>query len=327
MWLRHTVFKLPSPAGRQNDQAGLADLDQAGLRSAVLAPGALWSALDVVGETGSTNEDLLAAAGAGAAEGAVLVAERQTRGRGRQGRSWVTPPGAALTFSVLLRPAVPPAERGWLPLLAGVALARAVHDVTGVGVALKWPNDLLAALRLPSGGSAGGGPAGGGPAGDGPAGGGPPGEKLAGILAEQAGDAIVVGVGLNVGAGRDELPEPRPGALPPTSLALQGATAVDRGVLLAAVLRELERWYLRWTAAAADISAGVAADRSAAAGSGLSAEYQAWCSTIGREVRVELPGGAQLHGMATGLDQVGRLVVTSETGSLPVSAGDVIHLR
>jgi BirA family transcriptional regulator, biotin operon repressor / biotin---[acetyl-CoA-carboxylase] ligase len=317
MWLRHTVFKLPSPAGRQNDQAGPADLDQAGLRSAVLAPDALWSALDVVGETGSTNEDLLAAAGAGAAEGAVLVAERQTRGRGRQGRSWVTPPGAALTFSVLLRPAVPPAERGWLPLLAGVALARAVHDVTGVGVALKWPNDLLAAPRLPSGESAGSGPAGGGP----------PGGKLAGILAEQAGDAIVVGVGLNVGAGRDELPEPRPGALPPTSLALQGATAVDRGVLLAAVLRELERWYLRWTAAAADISAGVAADRSAAAGSGLSAEYQAWCSTIGREVRVELPGGAQLHGMATGLDQVGRLVVTSETGSLPVSAGDVIHLR
>ena len=292
----------------------------------MLAPGGLWSALDVVGETGSTNEDLLAAVGAGTAEGAVLVAERQTRGRGRQGRSWVTPPGAALTFSVLLRPAVPPAERGWLPLLAGVALARAVHAVTGVGVALKWPNDLLATSRLP--------------------GSGPDDGKLAGILAEQADGAIVVGVGLNVGAAREELPEPRPGALRPTSLALQGATAVDRGVLLAAVLRELESWYLRWTAAAvAGSPAGTAADRGASAGqgpaadrggaadfgaaavSGLSAEYQEWCSTIGREVRVELPGATHLHGVAAGIDQVGRLIVTTETGSQAISAGDVIHVR
>ena len=171
------------------------ELRQDELRRAVLTPGRLWSRLDVLAQTGSTNDDLLAAARAGAAEGAVLVAEHQTRGRGRQGRQWVSRTGSALIFSVLLRPAaVPPADRGWLPLLTGVAVARALRQVAGVDAALKWPNDVLA-----------------------------DGAKLAGILAEQAGEAIVIGVGLNVAATRDELPPPGPGALPPTSLALLAA--------------------------------------------------------------------------------------------------------
>ena len=171
------------------------ELRQDELRRAVLAPGRLWSRLDVLAQTGSTNDDLLASARAGAAEGAVLVAEHQTRGRGRQGRQWVSRTGSALIFSVLLRPAaVPPADRGWLPLLTGVAVARALRQVAGVDAALKWPNDVLA-----------------------------DGAKLAGILAEQAGEAIVIGVGLNVAATRDELPPPGPGALPPTSLALLAA--------------------------------------------------------------------------------------------------------
>jgi BirA family biotin operon repressor/biotin-[acetyl-CoA-carboxylase] ligase len=264
------------------------------LRSAVLTPGGLWSGLDVVAQTGSTNEDLLAAARAGTAEGAVLVAETQTHGRGRQGRSWISPPGAALTFSVLLRPVMPPAERGWLPLLTGVALTRALQAATGVDVALKWPNDLLAG-----------------------------GAKLAGILAEQAGDAIVVGVGINVGAAPDELPAAPAGALEPTSLALRGATATDRGSLLAAILRELEHWYRRWTAA----SPGAAGLSGAADVSGLRAEYLRWCSTIGRQVRVQLPGGSELAGVASGIDPVGRLIVETAAGPVPVSAGDVIHVR
>jgi BirA family transcriptional regulator, biotin operon repressor / biotin---[acetyl-CoA-carboxylase] ligase len=269
------------------------------LRSAVLTPGGLWSGLDVVAQTGSTNEDLLAAARAGAAEGAVLVAEGQSHGRGRQGRSWISPPGAALTFSVLLRPAMPPAERGWLPLLTGVALASAVQAATGVDVALKWPNDVLAG-----------------------------GAKLAGILAEQAGDAVVVGVGINVGAGPDDLPAARAGALEPTSLALRGASATDRGSLLVAILRELADWYRRWTAAAPGAAApGVAAAPGAADLSGLRAEYLRWCSTIGRQVRVQLPGGSELAGAASGIDPVGRLVVETAAGPVPVSAGDVIHVR
>jgi BirA family transcriptional regulator, biotin operon repressor / biotin---[acetyl-CoA-carboxylase] ligase len=329
------VSRLSSPA---SDPASRRrpGLDEAALRAAVVVPGGLWSVLDVIGETGSTNADLVRAAAAAAADGTVLIAERQTRGRGRQGRTWVTPPGAALTFSVLLRPAVAPADRGWLPLLTGVALARAVHAATGVAVTLKWPNDLLASPPSPP--APGGGPLAGlaVSAGTGLASGG---GKLAGILAEQSGDGIVVGVGLNVSAGRDELPEPLPGALPPTSLALQGATRLDRGTLLVAVLAELEHWYRRWTAAAADLApgghGGTADGHDGVAGgvgqaaerSGVAGEYRRWCSTIGRAVRVMLPGGAELRGVASGIDQAGRLLVAGDGGVVPVSAGDVIHVR
>src|ERR1700691_4874178 len=94
-------------------------LDAEALRRAVLRPGALWRALDVTPSTGSTNADLLARARDGAPEGVVLAAEEQSAGRGRMGRSWQSPPRAALTFSLLLRPApVPPAPPRWLPLPA-----------------------------------------------------------------------------------------------------------------------------------------------------------------------------------------------------------------
>jgi BirA family transcriptional regulator, biotin operon repressor / biotin---[acetyl-CoA-carboxylase] ligase len=277
-------------------------LDEAGLRRAVLTPSSIWSALDVVAQTGSTNEDLLAAARAGTAEGAVLVAEDQTRGRGRQGRTWASVPGAALTFSVLLRPvAVPPADQGWLPLLTGVALIRALRAITGVEAFLKWPNDVLV-----------------------------DGAKLAGILAEQAGDAIVVGVGVNVATAPDGLLAARAGALAATSLASHGVST-DRRALLVGVLRELEHWYRRWTAPAAGLGTapgdapGTAPGD--AEGSGLRAEYLRWCSTIGRDLRVQLPGDAQLAGVASGIDRAGRLVVQTATGAVPVSAGDVVHVR
>ena len=120
-------------------------LDQAALRRALVRPGGLWRDLEIVESTGSTNADLLARALAGEPEGAVLAAEEQRAGRGRMGRTWTAPPRAALTFSLLLKPAVPPARRGWLPLLTGVAVAAAVTRATGVETGLKWPNDLLAA--------------------------------------------------------------------------------------------------------------------------------------------------------------------------------------
>ena len=269
-------------------ETGTMALDEAGLRLAVLTPGSIWSALNVVAQTGSTNEDLLAAARAGSAQGAVLVAEDQTRGRGRQGRTWASRPGAALTFSVLLRPvAVPAAARGWLPLLTGVALSRALRATTGIDAVLKWPNDVLAGEA-----------------------------KLAGILAEQAGDAIVVGLGVNVGAVPDGLSGARAGALPATSLAGLGVRA-DRGALLVGVLQELEHWYRRWIAPAPGD----------ADGGGLRAEYLRWCSTIGRDLRVQLPGGNELAGVASGIDRAGRLLVQTAAGVTAVSAGDVIHVR
>src|ERR1700733_8786465 len=157
-------------------------MDEGMLRAAAL--GGFWTALDVVASTGSTNVDLLArAADSALPEGQVLVAEEQTAGRGRLGRTWTSVPGASLTFSVLLRPAtVPAARRGLLALLTGGAGASAVRSVTdrggsgggsgrGVDAVLKWPNDVLVGDR-----------------------------KLAGILAEQSpdGSAVVIGTGINV---------------------------------------------------------------------------------------------------------------------------------
>jgi len=249
-------------------------------------PHGLWASVRVVSSTGSTNADLLARGGP---EGQVLVAEEQTAGRGRAGRTWVSRPGASLTFSVLLRPgSVPPPARGWLPLLTGVAVAAGVRSAAGVEARLKWPNDVMVGDR-----------------------------KLAGILAEQSadGDAVVIGVGLNVATQERELPV-SPAGLPATSLLVEGAD-VGREAVLAEILRSLERWYL-----------GFSADPDPV-GSGLLAQYRAACATLGRQVRVELPAGRVLAGLAEGVDPSGRLLVrpAGAMSATPVSAGDVIHLR
>jgi BirA family transcriptional regulator, biotin operon repressor / biotin---[acetyl-CoA-carboxylase] ligase len=263
-------------------------LDAAALRSRAVRPDGLWREIEVVESTGSTNADLLARALRGEPEGTVLAAEEQRAGRGRMGRAWTSPPRAALTFSLLLKPAVPPARRGWLPLLTGVAVAAAVTRAAGVETGLKWPNDLLAANA-----------------------------KLAGILAEAAGDAVIVGIGLNVSTEPTEFPGPRPGALPATSLRAAGAAAPNREDILLAILAGFERWYRVWQQAGGD------PDRS-----GLRPEYTRLCATIGRTVRAELPGGQALSGSAVGVDSDGRLLVLLSSGSeVAVAAGDVVHLR
>ena len=275
---------------KPNSRSQRLPLSAAWLRAALVRPGGFWSAVQVVAQTGSTHDDLLAAARRGAAEGTVLLAEAQSAGRGRMGRRWVSPPGAGLTFSVLLRPAaVPAARRGWVPLLTGVAIAAALRAEAGVDAWLKWPNDVLVNEA-----------------------------KLGGILAEQAGDAIVVGAGINVSASRDELPaaETTPSGGPATSLALEGASLTDRGPLLAAILAQLEHWYLTWAAASGD-----------AAACGLRRQYQQLCATIGREVRVQLPGGGTQTGLAREIDEAGQLLIQAASGLLPVSAGDIVHLR
>ena len=266
-------------------------LDETALRGALLAGSRLFTSLEVVASTGSTNADLLASARAGAPAGTILVAEEQTAGRGRLDRRWQSQPGAALLFSVLLRPAgVPPGSRGWLPLLTGVAVATAIRAQTGLEASLKWPNDVLSGSGIP--GVSG---------------------KLAGILAEQSGEAIVVGDGLNVSTDRDELPAPQA-----TTLWLEGAAGADRQAILLAALRQLEYWYLRWSGSP---------EPGNAAASGLRGEYQRLCSTIGRDVRVELPGGSFLTGRASGVDDIGRLLVSAADGEHAVSAGDVVHVR
>jgi BirA family biotin operon repressor/biotin-[acetyl-CoA-carboxylase] ligase len=135
--------------------------------------------------------------------------------------------------------------------------------------------------------------------------------KLAGILAERIDDALVIGMGLNVSLKPEELPVPTA-----TSLAIEGAATVDRDPLLRAVLREVESHYREW------VEAGGDADRC-----GLRAAYQAASATIGRRVRVELPGERVLIGEATGVDQAGHLQVESGGERHTLSAGDVVHVR
>jgi len=296
--------------------ADRAPLSAAALSAVLTGPGRLWRDVTVLAETGSTNSDLLAAARAGAAEGTVLAAEVQTAGRGRLDRRWTCPPRAALSFSVLLRPdGVPAVARGWIPLLAGVAVAAGLRAQAGLDARLKWPNDVLVG-----------------------------GAKIAGILAEQAGDAIVLGIGINVTTRRDELPVPHA-----TSVVLAGA-APDREQLLVAVLGELETWYRRWVAAVAagppvvagpvlagpvlagPVLAGTAAAGTALAGpggdpAGLRAEYLRLSATVGQQVRVSMPGGKLVTGRAGDVDATGRLVVGTASGPVAVSAGDVVHVR
>ncbi|SER38928.1 BirA family transcriptional regulator, biotin operon repressor / biotin-[acetyl-CoA-carboxylase] ligase [Streptomyces sp. yr375] len=265
-------------------------LDATALRRALVRRDGLWSGVEVVQRTGSTNADLVAAASAGqAAEGAVLVAEEQTAGRGRLDRRWSAPPRSGLFFSVLLTPDEVPVSRwGWLPLLTGVAVATGLARAAGVDLALKWPNDLLVTVGDEE-------------------------RKAGGILAERAGeDSVVVGVGVNVTLRADELPVPQAG-----SLALAGAANTDRDPLLRAVLRSLEEWYGRWRAAGGDPGA-----------SGLQETYAAGCATLGRRVRAELPGDRSLVGEAVAVDGDGRLVIATEEGvQAPVGAGDIVHLR
>ncbi|MFK0097220.1 biotin--[acetyl-CoA-carboxylase] ligase [Streptomyces sp. NPDC091040] len=257
------------------------------LRRGLLRPGSLWTALDVVESTGSTNTDLAARA-AGLAEGTVLVAEEQTAGRGRLERTWTAPARSGLFFSVYLTPGDVPAERwGWLPLLTGVAAATGLARAAGVDMALKWPNDLLVSV-------------------DGEE------RKTGGILAERAGDGVVIGIGLNVSLRADELPAPTA-----ASLALAGAVSTDRETLLRGVLRSLEHWYGLWRDADGD-----------AAASGVQEAYAAGCATLGKAVRAQLPGDRMLTGEAVAVDGDGRLVLATDGGLRePVSAGDIVHLR
>ncbi|MEU1289638.1 biotin--[acetyl-CoA-carboxylase] ligase [Kitasatospora sp. NPDC005856] len=263
-------------------------LDEAALRHDLLVPGGLWTSLDVVAETGSTNSDLAARAVAGAAQGAVLVAEAQSAARGRLDRRWTAPPRSGLFLSVLLRPEEVPVERyGWLPILVGVAVASTLGRVAGVEVGLKWPNDLQVEI-------------------DGAE------RKLGGILTELSGGAVVVGIGLNVSLRERELPVPAA-----ASLVLADASTTDRGTLLRALLRELAELYRDWTAAAGDPHA-----------SDLLRAYVDRCTTLGRQVKVHLPGDRELVGEAVAVDGDGRLVVRTPDGvRRAVGAGDVVHVR
>jgi BirA family biotin operon repressor/biotin-[acetyl-CoA-carboxylase] ligase len=157
-------------------------------------------------ELGSTNDEARALAEAGAADGLVVVAERQTAGRGRRGAAWFSPPGESLAFSLVVRPAEPKSMWPRLALAAGLAVAE-VLERHGLMAGIKWPNDVWVGRR-----------------------------KIAGVLIEAGRDFAVIGIGLNVNT-RDFPPGVAEIA---TSLALETGEAVCRAEVLAAVLRRLE---------------------------------------------------------------------------------------
>lgn len=277
--------------------------------TAVLDDGAR-SALDTTrftdvrwfGEIDSTNRYLLDEARAGAPEGLVAVADHQTAGRGRLGRSWVAPAASSLLVSILLRPSLAAGQLHLVNVSVGLAAADACGSVAKVEPGLKWPNDLLVDGRklagvlaeavLP-GPRAIGGP---GPGGPGP-GGGP------------GGPAVVVGAGINVN-WPDELPEKLVGAA--VSLNHLAGRPVDRARLLVALLRSLEE---RLT-----VLAEPGGPRA------LMSEYRRRCATIGSAVRVDL-ADESFTGVATDLSDEGHLLVNTDACLRTVSAGDVVHLR
>jgi BirA family biotin operon repressor/biotin-[acetyl-CoA-carboxylase] ligase len=269
----------------------------------VLDDSRLWRVVDVVAETGSTNADLAARAVAdNLAEGVVLASDHQTAGRGRLDRQWTSPPRSGLAVSVLLAPREVDAARwSWLTLLTGLAMVDVLQGVAGLPARLKWPNDVL--VPASSHGEHTPGPA------TRPA-------KVCGILAElvvtPGGTSAVIGAGLNVSLAQDELPVPSA-----TSLLLAGAATTDREVLLRAYLRALEHRYDRWRSALGDPRA-----------SGIGAAYREACSTIGRQVLVQLPSGTTVEGEAEGVDDSGRLLVNDIRGHQhALAAGDVVRVR
>lgn len=194
----------------------------------------------------------------------MAVADQQVAGRGRRGRSWEAPPGTSLLLSVLLRPAAAP---HLVPAAVAVAAAEACEEVAGVRPGLKWPNDLVVDDR-----------------------------KLAGVLTEVLGDAVVAGIGINL-------------AWAPEGAAALSAVAgrdVDLEALLAALLERLAHWYGR--------------------GDELAGAYRRRCATLGRLVRVELDDEV-FTGTAADVSDEGHLLVDVGVCLRTVAAGDVVHLR
>jgi BirA family biotin operon repressor/biotin-[acetyl-CoA-carboxylase] ligase len=282
--------------------SGRAGLRASVLRELLLAPGGPLDRLEVVHRAGSTNTELareLVQNPSGWPGVGLLVADHQDGGRGRIGRSWQTPARAALTLSISVWAPGPAAFLGWLPLLTGLGAVHALRATAGVPATLKWPNDLLVpapdGVELEGWGSR---------------------RKVGGILSElvstPAGPAAILGIGLNVSQTPAELPVP-------TAISLVGAGArdLDREVLLVALVTALADLQGRWRAAGGDVVAA-----------GLAEEVAAVCATLGQQVRVVLPGGTELVGLALRLGADGALVVRDHAGTEhAVLAGDVLHLR
>jgi BirA family transcriptional regulator, biotin operon repressor / biotin---[acetyl-CoA-carboxylase] ligase len=266
-------------------------VDQYAERVRRALPG-FFAPVEMVASLPSTMARAAELAAGGAAEGATVLAEEQTAGRGRLGRTWVAPPGSSLLLSVVLRPPLP-SEAVWLTVAAaGVALAGAVEAVApgpagAVPVGLKWPNDLELGGR-----------------------------KAAGLLAEahlegERLDWVVLGMGVNVAQRREDLPPEL--ADRATSVALALGVPVDRAALLAA-------WAERFVDGYRHLAAGEPGP--------VLAAYRRRLVTLGRRVRADRVAAEPVVGAAVDLTATGALVVQTDAGArVDVLAADVHHLR
>jgi len=228
--------------------------------------------VSVVELTESTQSDLVSAVRQGSSRnGDVLVAEFQSAGRGRLGRTFNAPKSTALLFSFYIEPQRTRDAWGWIPLVAGVSVAQ---TLTEFGAKLKWPNDVLVKDK-----------------------------KISGLIAETTELGVVIGIGINVGMQKAELPVESA-----TSLFIEGAKSTSRNLLLAEFLKRFEENYILWDRGSDEIRE----------------TYLALSATIGQEVRVEYPDGRTETAVAESVSSTGQLVLGN--GAF-VHAGDIIHLR
>ncbi|HLC21107.1 MAG TPA: biotin--[acetyl-CoA-carboxylase] ligase [Candidatus Methylomirabilis sp.] len=204
--------------GRGFQEIG-APLSEQEIRSG-LATTRIGHAIRLFQVLGSTNDEAAALAASGAAEGTVVIAEAQRRGRGRMGRGWASPRGLGLYVSVILRPPIPPQEAPALTLMGAVAVADAIERTSGLAAWVKWPNDLVVRER-----------------------------KVAGILGEMAAEAsrlhhVILGIGINVNQTEVDFE----GELRQTasSLRIEVGHPVDRTAMVHSLCEHLDRWYQRF---------------------------------------------------------------------------------
>jgi BirA family biotin operon repressor/biotin-[acetyl-CoA-carboxylase] ligase len=242
-------------------------------------------------EVASTNDEAHLRADAGAAHGEVVIAERQTEGRGRRGRRWIDTPGASLLFSVILRPGIPPVRAPELALTAAVAVCEAARDLGASSATIKWPNDVECGGR-----------------------------KLAGLLAELRTEGAsvrhaVLGVGLNCGTDRGQFPEELRATA--TSLAIERGAPVPRPLAFSRLLESLDEWLaLHEVEGFAPVR-----DRFRELSSTIGRRVRA-------EVGEGPAGMRTVAGEAVDLAEDGALVVREENGALVrVTAGEVEHCR
>lgn len=211
----HTILAAPRKGYRLEKAADLLSADDihACLNTRIMGR----DRIICLAQTDSTNSQAKRLAAEGAAEGTVVVAESQTSGRGRRGRSWFSPAGQSIYASIILRPSMAPPQTPQITLMTAVAVARALREATGLNANIKWPNDILIADK-----------------------------KIAGILTEittdmDAVDYVVVGLGVNVNTAAADLPpDIRPIA---TSIRIESGSRFSRTDLLCSLLRHFESSY------------------------------------------------------------------------------------